>query len=356
MRSKTGVGLVGCGNIAGPYAACIRRHENLELVGVTSRSPGPAEKLASKEGCLVYASLDELLADDRIAIVVNLTIHTAHAEITRRCLRAGKHVYREKPLGITFEEAGELVALSEELGLRLGCAPANFLGEAQQTALEILRSGTLGTVRAVYAEANWGRIESWHPNPEPFYAVGPVCDVSVYALTLLAAAFGPAHRVSAFGRVLLPHRIRQDGRAFSVSTPDFCVALLEWSDNLVARVTSSFYVTDKSKQPAALEIHGDKGSLHLSRWFPSDGEVAVAPTGAEYTPVPLLRPAFAGVDWARGLSEMASALRDNRPHRASAALAAHMVELVEGIHRSMTHQIPVEITSRFTPPAPMDWA
>lgn len=356
MTQKTAVALVGCGNIAAPYADSIRRQEFLELAGVTSRTLRHAEELAKKQGCKVYSSLEALLADERVEIVVNLTIHTAHAEITRKCLNAGKHIYSEKPLGITYAEARDLVELSESRGLRLGCAPANFLGEAQQTALKIIRDGGLGQVRAVYAEVNWGRIESWHPNPAPFYEVGPVFDVSVYPLTLLTAAFGPARQVTAFGRVLHPQRIQQDGSPFSIGTPEFCVALVEWENGLVARVTSSFYVTDKSKQPAGIEVHGDEASLSLSRWYPFDGTVEVAPFGGDYSPVPLVKAPHAGVEWARGLADMAAAIRENRPHRVTGAQAAHVVELINGIHRSAADSRPVKIRSQFSPPTPMEWA
>src|SRR6185295_17646095 len=136
-------------------------------------------------------------------IVINLTVHHAHYQVTKRALEAGKHVYSEKPLALTSSEARELVTLAASRGLRLGCSPSTFLGEAQQTAATVIRSGRLGPVRAVYAEVNWGRIETWHPAPAPFYDVGVLVDVGVYPLTLLTAFLGPARRVQASGGLLL---------------------------------------------------------------------------------------------------------------------------------------------------------
>ncbi len=112
---------------------------------------------------------EAILADDAVDLVINLTIHNAHVEVIAQCLNAGKHVYSEKPIALTSEEAWKLVALAEEKGRCFGCAPITMLGEAQQTAWKAIRDGLLGTVRVAYVEVNWGRIEAWHPAPVPFY-------------------------------------------------------------------------------------------------------------------------------------------------------------------------------------------
>lgn len=356
MQKHTNVAIVGCGNIAAQYVESIRQHPQLTLSGIFSRDPAKTRAFGEAHGINIFQSLEELLSDPAVNIVVNLTIHHAHPEIIRRCLEAGKHVFSEKPLAMTFKESCALVDLADARGLRLSCAPITFLGEAQQTAMKIVRDGKLGPVRFVYAEVNWGRIESWHPNPSPFYAVGPVYDVAVYPLTLLTALFGPARQVSAYGRISRKNAITKDGQPFQIETEDFSVALIEFTSGPVLRLTSSFYVTDKSRQPAGLEFHGDNGSLHLSRWHPFDGEVAVAIYGGEYAPVPLLRPACEGVEWARGIADLADAITTDRPQRATGAHVAHVVEIMEAIHASMKSTSPVELYSSFELPAPMPWA
>src|SRR5207247_985085 len=149
--------------------------------------------------------------DPDVDIVVNLTIQHAHYEITKQSLQAGRHVYSEKPLALRSGEARELLALARVRGRRLGCSPATFLGEAQQTAATIVRSGRLGRVRAVSADVNHGRIERWHPAPVPFYDVGVLVDVGVYPLTLVTTMLGPARSVRAWGWDLLPDRVTLDG-------------------------------------------------------------------------------------------------------------------------------------------------
>ena len=222
-----GIGIVGTGNIAGGYARDAldpprdpagRRH------GPRCR---PATAFAAAHGCRVHASLDDLLADPAVDIVVNLTVHHAHYEVTKRALEAGQHVYSEKPLALTPSEARELVDLATSRGLRLGCSPSTFLGEAQQTAAAWIRSGRLGTVRAVYAEVNWGRIETWHPAPAPFFDVGVLVDVGVYPLTLVTTMLGPARSVRAWGWELLPERSRSMATPFRIGSPDLIVAAVE---------------------------------------------------------------------------------------------------------------------------------
>src|SRR5688500_13396941 len=185
-----GIGIVGTGNIAGGYARDALTHPEIRLVAATDLDPDRAAAFAKEHDCRAHASLDDLLADEGVDIVVNLTVHHAHYEVTKRALLAGRHVYSEKPLALRSSEARELVDLAADRGLRLGCSPSTFLGEAQQTAAAWIGSGRLGTVRAVYAEVNWGRIETWHPAPAPFFDVGVLVDVGVYPLTLVTAMLG----------------------------------------------------------------------------------------------------------------------------------------------------------------------
>ena len=352
-----GLGIVGTGNIAGGYAEDAVTHPEIRLVAATDLDRGRAAEFAATHGCRAHVSLDDLLADDEVDIVVNLTVHHAHYEVTRRALEAGCHVYSEKPLALRSSEAHELVDLAVARGLRLGCSPSTFLGEAQQTAAALIKRGRLGEVRAIYAEVNWGRIETWHPAPAPFFEVGVLVDVGVYPLTLVTSMFGPARSVRAWGWDLKPDRVTIDGAPFRIGSPDLIVAALEL-EGPVVRLTASFYVGRPAKETGSFEFHGDEASLALGSFQDFDATVEVGAYGASYEPVPLLRPAFRGIAWARGVADMASAIRDDRPHRASAEQAAHIVDILEGAAASMADEDgrPVRIDSTFTPPALMAWA
>jgi predicted dehydrogenase len=348
--------IVGCGNIAERYAKRIAAEEKLTLVGVTDIVTERAAALADAFGADRYASLEELLDDERVEVVVNLTVPSAHAAVTEAALGAGKHVHSEKPLALRHEEALELAALARRLDRRLSCAPATLLGEAQQTAWKLIREGAVGTVRVVYAEANWGRIESWHPTPQALYGVGPLVDVGVYPLTILTAMFGPVRRAWAYGTILEPDRVTLAGGAFRVTAADFIVAVVEFDDGVVGRLTTTFWV--KLGRQRGLEFHGEDGrSLHLDSFMDFDSRLALSSDGGDsYTYVPPVREPFAGIDWARALLDLEDALAAGRPHRASAEQAAHVVEVLEAVGRSYAEGGAVEVGSGFTPPAPMDWA
>ena len=241
-------------------------------------------------------------------------------------------------------------------GLRLGCSPSTFLGEAQQTAAAWIRSGRLGTVRAIYAEVNWGRIETWHPAPAPFYDVGVLVDVGVYPLTLVTTMLGPARSVRAWGWDLKPDRMAIDGTPFRIGSPDLIVAAVELEGGAVLRLTASFYVGRPAKLTGSLEFHGDDASLALGSFQDFDATVEVGAYGETYEPVAHVRPAFRGTAWARGVAEMAAAITEGRPHRASAEQAAHVVDILEAAAASMADGgRRIEISSTFVAPPLMPW-
>jgi predicted dehydrogenase len=349
-------GIVGCGNIAGAYADDLSRFAEVDLRGVTDVDPERARAFAAKYGVRAYGSVAELLADPEIEVVVNLTSHHAHHEVSRRALEAGKHVHSEKPLAMTAREATDLVELAREKGLRLGCSPATFMGEAQQTVMKWVREGRIGTVRVVYAEANWGRIEAWHPAPSGFYEAGALFDVGVYPLTIATAMFGPARRVTAFGTVVHPHRRTADGTEFTVTTPDWVTAAVELADGVVLRLTATFYVPGSSRQ-RGMEFHGDDGSLVIDSWQDFDTPITWTRFGeGEPVPVAPVREPHPGIEFGRAVQDLAHALAEDRPHRATGTHAAHVVEILDAVRRSYRNRTAVEVTSAFDAPTAMEWA
>ena len=357
-RPPLRVGIVGCGNIAGPYARDIATKPQLSLVGATDLDPARAEVLTAEHGGRPFATLEDLLASD-VELVVNLTFQGEHARVTTAALEAGKHVHSEKPLALTSAEAWVLVDLARERGVRLGASPFTLLGAAQQTAWKLVRDGAAGPVRAVFAQVDWGRIETWHPAPQPFYEVGPVSDVGVYPLSIVTAMFGPVRKVNAVGRVLAPDRVTKDGVPYTVTTPDFQVLVLELEGGVIVRLTASFYAGAPSRNPASIVFHGDTGSVALETFMALDCAVEAgtlrAPDG--YRPVPLLGPPEVKMDWARAVADLADAIAEDRPHRATGEQAAHIVDVLDATRASIAADgAPVVVTSSFPAPAPMPWA
>jgi predicted dehydrogenase len=354
--ARVKLGIVGCGNIATPYARRIAETEGLELVAAVDALPERADALAVEFGGTAHPSLAELLDDDAVEAVVNLTAAVAHAEVTRAALEAGKHVHSEKPLALRHAEAQELVTLADDRGLLLSASPATLLGEAQQTFWRLVRDGAIGEVRVAYAEANWGRIERWHPTPLSILSVGAMGDVGVYPLAILTAIFGPVRSALGYTTMALPERFDRDGVPFAIEMPDFTVALLEHESGLVSRVTASFYTTAGYQR--GIELQGDDGIVWLPTWGEADSRVLLSQTGNadDYEEVQLLRAPYRGNDWSRPLVDLAAAVRGGRRPRASGEQAAHLVEVLEAIERSNCDGGRVAVRSSFPQPEPMPWA
>jgi len=351
-----GVGIVGCGNIAGPYAQSLAEHDEVRLVAVSDVDASRATAFAAEHGVRAHESLGALLADPDVEVVVNLTVHHAHYAVTKQALEAGKHVYSEKPMALEVDEARELVALARSQGVRLACSPATFLGEAQQTVGSIINGGELGVIRAVYADVNWGRIETWHPAPIPFYDVGVLVDVGVYPLTIATAFLGRAMAIEARGWDLLPDRVTTSGEAYRIGSPDLIIAMIELSGGAVVRLTASFYVGRPSGPQGLMEFHGDAGSLALSSFQDFDATVQRGPAGGEYELVTPVREPYSGIAWGRGVADLARAINEDRPQRVTGEHAAHVVDILSAARQSMRERRRIVIDSEFEAPTLMDWA
>jgi predicted dehydrogenase len=336
------LGIVGCGDVAQRYARTLAPYPDVPIVAVTDTDPERAGAFAAEWAGEVLPTLDDLLADGRVDCVVNLTPFEFHADVTARALEAGKHVHTEKPVALDATDAQALVELADRAGLRLSCAPITFMGQAQQAAYRAIQEGRAGEIRLVYADVNHGRIETWHPRPEPFYAIGPLFDVGVYPLTILAAFFGPTRRVTAWGGKLLQGRATIDGGSFVAGAPDCIVAALELETGPVARLTANFYVQHGEKQHG-MQFHGDRGSVLLSTWQDFDADVSFAPYGGAPKSIAYDGPADGGVDYGLALRELDAAIREDRPHAPSAERAAHVVAVMCAIRESAEQGRPVEL-------------
>ncbi len=352
------VAVIGCGNISTAYGEAMLERPEIKILGATDTTISRAAAWTQRFGGDVYPTLDAVLDDPKVEAVVNLTSHQAHAAVVARAIEAGKHVHTEKSLATTFDEADALMALADERGVRLSCAPATWLGEAQQTAWKLIRDDAIGTPRIAYAAADWARIERWHPRPEPFYDIGPVFDVGVYPLTLLTAWFGPVAKVTAGGGITMPERTTIDGQRFALRTEDWLVAVLEFRSGFRSRLTADFYVGDPAENRAGLEVHGDRGSISTD-WFSATAEVRLGEFGGTYRRVAPVR-VPAGIDlpwcdWSAGVVGLWDGLRRGIPHPTTGAHAAHVVEVMQAIHGSVREGRAVLLTSSFPSPTPQPW-
>ena len=377
--------IVGTGYVADFYLTTLPNHPQLELLGVTDRDLPKAARFAAHHRVPTYPSVQAILDDPRVDLVANLTNPSSHYEVSRAALEAGKHVYSEKPLSMDFDEAVQLVELAEQRSLHLGGAPCSVLGESAQTLWSALRRGDVGTPRLVYAELDDGPIhqmgmQDWRSesgNPWPWkdeLEVGCTLEHAGYYVTWLVAFFGPATSVTSFSSVVVPDKAPEP---LASDTPDFSVACIEFASGVVARVTCSIFAPHDHR----LRIVGDAGVLSIEDCWNYGAPVSLQrrsklrlkaekyPRAARLAglgpePVPLVRkPKFAWkskganpMDFARGIAEMAAAIRAQRPGRMSARYALHVNEIVLAMQDPRGMGSPRRLVTTCEPMSPMPWA
>jgi len=198
MADTLGVGIIGCGNISSAYMSLGPLFKGIEVRACADINLDAATERAKEFGIDAH-SVDDLLARDDIAIVVNLTIPVAHFEISLKVLDAGKHVYSEKPFVLSKEEGQTLVKKANASGLRVGSAPDTFLGGSHQLVRRLIDTGSVGKILSGTAIVQSHGAESWHPNPDFFYlpGAGPILDLGPYYIANLVQLIGPVKEVVA---------------------------------------------------------------------------------------------------------------------------------------------------------------
>jgi predicted dehydrogenase len=328
------VGIVGAGYISGAYLKAAKNFPDLAIVQCADAQRTNAEKRGEEFGLKVQ-SVDELLQDQSIDLVLNLTTPQSHFHVSSQGLESGKHVYSEKPLTLSRAEAETLSRTAREHRVRLGCAPDTFLGGGQQTARKLIDDGAIGQPLGGTAFVLSAGPESWHPSPEFYYQKGggPVFDMGPYYITALVNLLGPVIRVTSIAKRSFPERLfgagPRKGQKFPVEIFTHFNALLEFEQGAVISFHASFDVQGHSHLP--IEIYGTEGSLQIPDPNFFGGSVRLLEKGDRWVDVPLTHGFADGNYRILGVAEMASAIRSNRPHRASADIALHTVEVMEAI-------------------------
>ena len=356
-RQRLGVGIIGAGNISSQYLKAMKDFPVLDIRAIADMRPEVATKKAAEFG-VKTKSVDDLLADPTVDIIVNLTIPRAHVDVGLKAVAAGKHIYGEKPLGVTFAEGKKLIAAAKKTGVRVGSAPDTFLGGGHQQARAVIDSGKLGTIVCGTAFFACPGHEYWHPDPAFYYDIGggPVLDMGPYYITDLVNLLGPVAKVQAMS--VTPQKSRpirsepKKGQMMPVKVFTHVTGTLQFVSGALIQVTLSFDVPKHSHMP--YEIFGSEGSMLVPdpNWF--GGEVKIAKPRAEaWDDVPVKLP-YADANYrSLGVADMAHAILSGRPHRASGDLALHVLEVMEAFETASKSGEIVKIKTRVERPAPM---
>jgi predicted dehydrogenase len=355
--SPVSVGVIGCGTISSIYLQMAKRLRILDVQACADLYLERAQARATEFDIPRACSVEALLADPEIEVVLNLTVPAAHAEITLAALEAGKHVYTEKPLAISRIDGRRVLDEAKERRLRLGSAPDTFLGGGLQTCRKLIDDGWIGEPVAAVAFMMSRGPERWHPDPAFFYqqGAGPMLDMGPYYLTALVSLLGPIRRVTGSARITFAERTITSqprfGATIPVTTPTHIAGVLDFASGAVGTIITSFDVW--ASNVPRIEVYGTHGSLSVPDPNTFGGPVRVRRAGAEaWSELPLTH-GYTENSRGIGLAEMAYALRSGRPHRADGDLAYHVLDVMQAFEESSEQGQHVEMSSTCSRPAPL---
>ncbi len=343
------VGVIGCGNISDTYFECQNLFNNFSIIACADINIEAAKKSAEKYNVKAF-SVDDILANEDIDLIINLTIPAAHKEIILKSLNSGKHCFSEKPLAMSFSEGLEISELAISKNLYVGCAPDTFLGAAGQKARSLIEDNKIGDIVLGTFNLMSHGMEHWHPNPDFFFkpGAGPVFDVGVYYITQLANLIGPIKSISSLSGTATLERIitsePRNGEKIKVETPTTLMGTLEFHNNAKIQFFCSWDVW-KHKH-STIELYGLEGSMIVPDPNFFSGEILIShkekdwqiinndemllgiPNKTDNNGSKIAN--YRGI----GLSDMIDAIHNQRQSRCSLDLAVHVLEAMEGIIKS----------------------
>ncbi len=350
--NETVVGVVGCGAISGIYLKNLTGlFENTRVKAVCDLDEKRVHEAADKFNIEKTYTLEEMLADSEIEIIVNLTTPKSHYGICKKALEAGKHTYVEKPLCVELEQGFELVEIAKNKGLMLASAPDTFLGAGIQTCIDLIKKGEIGTPSSAEGFMLSHGVESWHPNPWFYYQEGggPMFDMGPYYLTAMVNMLGPVARLAGMTNKALEERTItnkwESGKKIKVEVPTHISGIMEFANGAVGTVIMSFDALG-SNLPR-IEVHGTKGSIMVPDPNTFDGPVKIKKQDdKEWREVPIGLP-YSENSRGIGVSDMAYVLANGGRHRAHGDISLHVLELMHGFHISSGNRVFYEMKTRF---------
>lgn len=365
MTRELGVGIIGCGNISTTYFSLAPLFKGLKVLACADINAQAAEARAKEYGVKAQ-TIDALLVNDEIDVVVNLTIPDAHFRVSKAILEAGKHVYSEKPLVLSLEEGEELRRIAKHENLAVGCAPDTFLGGAHQLARKFIDDGGIGRVTSGACYVMSPGMEMWHPNPDFFFLPGggPILDLGPYYIANLINLIGPVKRVGGMTSMASPTRTitsePRNGEIIPVKTPTTIQALLEFVNGATVTLTASWDVW--SHRHANMELYGTDGSLYVPDPNFFGGTVEASGRDKDIKPLEAWEHPFGKINQENpngaranyrtaGLADMVMALIEGRDARCSLDRTLHGVDVMTSILKSGEEGRFIDLTTTCTQPA-----
>ena len=367
------IGLIGCGNIAETYFRSQKYFNNITFVSCADINE-EAAKICAGQYNIEFQTVDDLLRNDNVDIVLNLTTPQAHYEVIKKTLNAGKHSYCEKPLSINFKQGKELVNLATDKNLYIGNAPDTFLGGGGQLSRQLLDSNEIGEVKLGNFVFGFPGVETFHSNPDAWYKKGggPIIDMGPYFFTMLVHLLGPAKNVRSRSIKVKDFRTIATGprqnEKIEVEIPTSFMANLEFHNGAYIQAFISFDIINH--QHNHMELYGTKGSMIVPDPNMFGGPVLISKEqGGTWTKYSADEMQLGKVNIQNhsgrsneasqqsnfrgaGLSEMIYAIENKLEHRCNGNLALHVLEIIESTIKSAEFSSQIELQTKCKKPKP----
>ena len=354
---KKRIGFVGCGNISGIYLTNLTKMfgDKIKVTALTDLIPERAQKASEEYNIPYIKKTEDLINSCDVDIILNITEPYNHYEVSLSAVKAGKHLYNEKPLCEKREEAKEVLKIAAEKNLRVGSAPDTFLGAGLQTCRTLIDEGRIGQPVAATAFMACHGHEHWHPSPEFYYKTGggPMFDMGPYYLTALVSLLGPIKRVSGTTKKSFDTRTITseplNGKVINVDIPTHIAGVMDFASGAIGTIITSFDVY--SHTLPCIEIYGSEGTLRVPDPNCFGGPVFVSRFMENtWTEIPMEKN-YSENSRGLGITDMALAITENRPHRANSELAYHILDVMHGFHDASAAGKYYEVNSSCARPA-----
>lgn len=282
MKQNLRIGLLGFGAMGRTHAYCVHNLPyyygtlpfSAEIGGVCTRSEEKSRAVAEEYGFAVATADETVLIDDPdIDIIDVCTPNICHYETVKRALMAGKHIYCEKPLAVTAEQADELAALTKQSGKIATIVFNNRHIAPILRAAELIREGRIGRVLSFSAEYLHNSCTDIH-RPAGWKQDADVCgggvlfDLGSHAIDLIYMLCGEFESVYGVPQIAYPNRAGMRGEAWQTNADEAFYLLARLRSGAVGSITVSKLVNG-ANDDFNLAVYGEKGSLKFSLMQPN---------------------------------------------------------------------------------------
>lgn len=362
---KWKVALIGCGMIAAEnYIPEMRAHiPEAELTALCDIDIERAKAYAERFNVSArYDDLDRMLAECDFDILMDTSAIAAHHEINMKALKAGKHLYSQKPVGLTVQEVTQQIEAAREAHVKFSASPIHMLRPDMREIKRMIEKGTIGRPTTIRCCASHGGPEyfqyrdadsSWFYKP----GAGALVDMGIHGISMATGLLGPAKEVMCMATVSEPERVmrsgRFDGKCFAAGEmPDNYLICLNWGNGAIGIIDAGY--SQKASTVNQLELYGTLGTATITgglrigegdgvRLYLDDPDRSVR---GWMDPMPVEKPAEPFYQ-CMALKDLIRAIETDTEPVLRPEHARHVVEILEAIPIAVREKRSIELHTTF---------